>query len=152
MCLELLEMELTPQATVLDMGTGTGILAIAAAKLGARTVIAADIDWDSCLEASANIVLNRVEHTVHVFHGSVEGLRSNRQFDVAVTNLYNADQVKDVLPGLARCVAPHGTLICTGIWRRRGEEMIRLLAAENFTLRKQKLLDAYIAISAINHR
>ncbi len=149
MCLELLECEINAGDTVLDVGTGTGILAIAAAKLGARRVIAADIDWDSCQAASENIALNRVEHTVRVFQGSVEALHPDTSFNVAVTNLYNADQVKAVLPGLARRVALHGKIICTGIWRGREEEMIHLLREEDLALRNQKTLDAFIAIAAM---
>ncbi|MCI0483289.1 MAG: 50S ribosomal protein L11 methyltransferase [candidate division NC10 bacterium] len=149
MCLEMVECEIRRGERVLDLGTGTGILAIAAAKLGAEKVIAADIDWQACEAALANIHWNRVEKTVHVFQGSVEALHPDRPFDVAVTNLYNAHQVKAVIPAIARRIVIGGRIICSGIWRHRAEEMVRLLADQRLAYRNQMVLENLITISAV---
>lgn len=151
MCLEMLEHEIKGGEAVLDLGAGSGILAIAAAKLGARSVTAADIDRHACEAALANIHVNRVTKTVQVFQGSVEALHPDTQFDLIVANLYNAHQVQAVLPALARRVAIHGRIICSGIWQRRGEAVIRLLTDENFTFRNQRIMDNLVTISAVKN-
>lgn len=149
MCLEILEEEICGGECVLDLGTGSGILAIAAAKLGARKVVAADILRNSCQAAVTNIRLNRVERTVHVFEGSAEALDPTKRFDLVVANLYNAQQVTDVLPELTRSVALQGKIICAGIWTRRGDEMMHLLANEHFTFRNRRIREQLLTILAI---
>ncbi len=149
MCLEILEEEIRGGECVLDLGTGSGILAIAAAKLGARKVVAADILRNSCQAAITNIRLNRLERTVHVFEGSAEALHPRKTFDLVVANLYNAQQVKDVLPELTRRVAFQGKIICAGIWTARGDEMMHLLANENFAFRNHRTREQLLTISAV---
>lgn len=154
MCLEMLEREITGGECVLDLGTGSAILAIAAARLGARKVIAADIKSTSCQAALTNVRLNRLEQTIHVFEGSAEALHPRKAFDLVVANLYNAQQVIEVLPKLTRRVRVHGTIICGGIWTRRRDEMMRLLENENFTFRSQQVREQLLTLSAtkeLNH-
>ena len=70
MCLEALERAVTPGARVLDVGCGSGILSIAAAKLGAREVVALDIDSDCVRVTRENVALNGVEAVVRAYDGS----------------------------------------------------------------------------------
>jgi len=77
LCLEALEDYLPPEGTVLDVGTGSGILAIAAARLGASRVLALDTDPLAVRVARENVGLNQVEPVVDVELGTV-GI-SNRQ-------------------------------------------------------------------------
>ena len=149
MCLEMLEQEIRGGERILDVGTGSGILAIAAAKLGARTVLGAEIHGPSCEAALANIRLNGVERAVHVFQGSVDAIHPGQMFDLAVANLYNAQQVMEVLPELTRWIRPGGMMICGGIWVGRREEMQRLLGAEGFAGRDQRRRDSLLTLSAI---
>ena len=65
LCLEALEAHLAPGCTVLDVGTGSGVLAIAAAKLGARSVLALDADPVAVSVARENVALNGVAGTGH---------------------------------------------------------------------------------------
>ncbi len=88
-CLRALELHLEPGARVLDLGTGSGILAMAAAKLGASAVLALDIDLVAVESAIANCRLNGVENTVDVVHGSLDSPRAAAwgTADVTLANL-----------------------------------------------------------------
>ena len=72
MCMQLLEKHLKSNMRVMDVGTGSGILAIAAARLGAREVLAIDIDPAAVKVARENIVLNHVEDRVRAVEGDLD--------------------------------------------------------------------------------
>jgi ribosomal protein L11 methyltransferase len=114
LCLESLEAYQTPEATVLDVGVGAGILSIAAVLLGARRVIACDVDpvavgiaWDAFLKADARVLL---------FTGSVDAVRSG-SVDLIVANI-SAAAAMELAPQLLRSLALGGRCIVSGfeIW------------------------------------
>jgi ribosomal protein L11 methyltransferase len=87
-CLE--ELEKLPVAQnmhVLDIGCGTGVLAIAAAKMGVGRVIALDTSWSAISTASAGIQLNKLGHIIKAIQGDIRALRG-RYFDLIMANLY----------------------------------------------------------------
>jgi len=100
---------------VLDLGTGSGILAIAAAKLGAREVLALDTDPLACRIARENARRNGVGCQVRVRHGALAA-RAPRGFDLAVANL-TARDLAEVLPDLAGRVRPGGLVVLSGLLR-----------------------------------
>jgi len=140
MCLELLEHYMRPGVTVLDVGCGTGILAIAAAKMGAAHVHAIDIDPAAVQVARTNMVHNQVSDKVTVRDGSLdvvysEDLRrasdipdgstptrpplARSKFDLILANLL-AVVVKDLIQtGISELLGREGVLIVSGI--RSGE-------------------------------
>lgn len=124
LCLAALQELDLPGARVLDVGTGTGVLAIAAAKLGAREVVALDTDEDAVTAARANAARNRVD--VDVRHGDLASAVADGPFEVVVANL-----VTDVVVALAdRLVAiTAGTLVASGISRDRAGEVAAVLGA-----------------------
>ncbi len=100
---------------VLDAGTGTGILAIAAIKLGAAKATAFDIDrWtaDNCPE---NIRRNGVEQLVAFVHGDISAV-SESDFDVVVANI-NRSVLLDLIPGLVSRARPGGLVVLSGLLR-----------------------------------
>jgi ribosomal protein L11 methyltransferase len=111
-CVELIE-EAQQRMTVgraLDIGTGSGILAIALAKLGAPSVWAVDNDPCACAIASDNLHRNQVEKVVTV----VDTLPSAIGFfDLIVANL-SANTVRDLAPQVALLRGPRGAFICSG--------------------------------------
>lgn len=105
MCLEYLEKLVQTGMTVVDVGTGSGILAIAAAKLGASRVWAGDNDPIAVLAAQRNVVRNGVEHIVSVQRA--EGCDGAPPCDLLVANL-TAGMVLELLADFARCLRAGG--------------------------------------------
>lgn len=114
-CLEVLERVLAPGCRVMDVGAGSGILAIAAAKLGAGDVIAVEVDRIALRVSRKNIRINGVQHIVRCYLGTVphEHLRP-RTGDLVLANL-NAVILTDRASALRDVVGPRGLLIASGI-------------------------------------
>jgi ribosomal protein L11 methyltransferase len=116
LCLEALERMVRPWQRVLDLGTGSGILAIAAARLGAKRVLARDIDPIAVEVAAANVHANGVAERVDVQHGSLEGLiHAPRRFDLVVINILAEVIVELCAGGLGYVVWPGECVIASGI-------------------------------------
>ena len=113
MCLELLEQRVQPGTRVLDVGTGSGILALAAARLGAASVLALDVSSVAVEAAQANARANGLEERVTVRLGSLEEA-SGERYDLVVANII-ARVIADLAPALVGALAPGGLLIASGI-------------------------------------
>jgi ribosomal protein L11 methyltransferase len=136
MCLEELEAFLNQwqgdaNPRVLDVGTGTGILAIAAAALGADPVVAIDTDPEACEAATKNLALNRVVDRVEVFHGGLEALGPLVRFDLIVANL-DTKSLGPVLNPIKTLLTPHGRLVASGILVEEEETLSGATRAAGF--------------------
>ncbi len=112
-CLE--ELERLPDITGmrgLDLGSGTGILAIAAVKLGARSVVAVDIDPRAAVSCAENVRLNGVEDRVFSLCGELACLRES--FDLIMANIY-ADILFALADDLVAMTRPGGIVLLSGI-------------------------------------
>lgn len=98
---------------VLDLGTGSGVLAIAASRLGAGPVLALDTDRIACRAAAENIRRNRVDGRIVVAHGSLERA-GRRTFDLILANL-TPTALLGLAPRLVRSLRPDGRLIVSGL-------------------------------------
>ena len=121
MCLQALQdaVERKPGGSVLDVGTGTGVLAIAAKRLGAGRVVGNDIDPAAVRIAQENAALNEAGG-LELTDRPLE--RIPGEFDVVVANLY-AGVLVQLAPRLAARVAPEGTLVVTGILASQASEV-----------------------------
>ena len=132
MCMEQLERYVKPGCRVIDVGCGSGILALAAAKLGAGDVLAIDLDELAVKVARENTEKNGLSATVRVAHGDLLE-RREEQADVIVANI-----IADVICFLCGPAKKHllegGVFICSGIIREREEDVQRALAAAGYTV------------------
>jgi ribosomal protein L11 methyltransferase len=131
-------------ARVLDLGTGSGVLAIAAAKLGATEVCGVDIDADACAVAHANAATNGVAAQVRVI-GSLDGVAG--QFDVVLANLL-ADQLIELAPRLATAARRNGCVIGAGILSGADEDVARAWEAARLHVIDRHREDEWVAILA----
>lgn len=120
LCLEMLEETVKPRMKVFDLGTGSGILAIAAAKLGAE-VEAIDLDPVAVRVAQENIDLNHVSEQITAKHGDLGSVLSG-QADLVVANII-ADVILILLPDLKRILKHDGEFLASGIIEHRSEDV-----------------------------
>jgi len=117
LCLERLEDTVRPGMSVLDVGTGSGILALAAAQLGAGAVLAVETDPVAVSAAGDNVALNSLDGVIAVRQGSVP-LAEPRRFDIVVANII-ARVIAELADALAAALEPGGMLIASGIIAER---------------------------------
>lgn len=130
LCLEFMEAHLKPGDNVLDIGTGTGILAMAAVKLGAASVIAFDVDAVAAETAQRNAAINGVGEKIDIFAGTLETLMPARhKFDLLLANV-NRSEILKMLPLLEKLLDYPVQMILSGILRE--EETIIRSALEQF--------------------
>lgn len=122
LCLEWLERNVEPGVSVLDYGCGSGILAIAAARLGAGRVAGVDIDPQAVEAANANAERNGV---VADFADSAEALAG--EYDLVVANILS-NPLRVLAPAICAHVRPGGRLALSGILREQAEEIIAIYA------------------------
>jgi ribosomal protein L11 methyltransferase len=131
MCLLALQERLTPGQRVLDLGSGSGILAIAAALLGASEIVALDNDPLAVEIAKANVAANGVDSNVRVGEGSLGATWPfeepwQRRFDIVVANISSATVI-DLAPELVACLKTGGVGIAGGISEERAGDCRKAL-------------------------
>ena len=125
MCLSLLEEVIAGSESVIDVGTGSGILAIGAALFGAGSVLAIDIDPDAVRVAAENVKHNRVDRVVSVRQGNLLD-HVDAVCDICVANIIS-DVIMAFAAPLRDHIRPGGLFICSGIVSSRAEEVRKAL-------------------------
>ncbi len=122
MCLQWLVRE-RPTGTVLDYGCGSGILAIAAAKLGASDVVGVDIDPQAVRSAHDNAKANAVSAAFFDASDSLPGPYDTKTYDVVLANIL-ANPLRILAPALTARLKPGASLVLAGLLAEQAEELI----------------------------
>ncbi len=124
MCAEILDRVIKPDTTVLDLGTGSGILAIIASKLGAKSVDAVDIDSLAVKVAEENCAINECSN-VQCYTGELKSVK-NAPYDLIVANII-ADVIAEIAADIPADLADDGIFVCSGIINNKKERVIEAL-------------------------
>lgn len=146
MCVKLLEKYIKGGSTVFDVGCGSGILGITAAKLGAEKVICVDIDEVSCRVSGENAEINKVAEKVDVSCGNLLDVVSGKA-DVIIANII-ADIIISFSEDAMSFLTKGGIFISSGIIRDRRDEVLIKLRAEGFIILEVMEMGEWCAIAA----
>lgn len=143
LCLEILENRVTNDTTVLDIGTGSGILAIAADLLGAKSAIGVDIDAQSVKTAIANAEINGVSEKTEFLVGDLAEKISGK-YDIVCANIV-ADVVIRLFQNVADFMKDDGILIVSGIIDMRADEVENAAREYGFTISESLMREEWHA-------
>ena len=154
LCLEGVEAHVQPGDRVLDLGCGSGILAIAALCLGAAQAVGVDIDPKAVDVAYENAALNGIGREKCRFLAGnvladpalVEDL-GREKAQVVLANIV-ADVIIPLAPMVPRLLDPKGTFLCSGIIDTRGDEVAAALAAAGLRVTRRREKNGWVALEA----
>jgi ribosomal protein L11 methyltransferase len=130
---------------VLDVGTGTGILAIAAAALGASRVLAVDTDPEACKAAQSNLRRHEVSSRVEVRCGGMEVVEFSSRFDLILANL-DTRTLCPLFGTLAQTLAPRGRLVATGIPVEDENQVIVAARSSHVQIIQRQIQDGWLCL------
>lgn len=146
LCIRALEKYVKENDEVVDVGTGSGVLSIACAFLGAKKVLALDLDEIAVTSAKQNVQYNRVEDKVTVIRNDLlKGIAG--YFDIVVANIL-AEVILRFIGDAKRVLQKNGLFIASGIIEKKKEEVIAALKKENFNILEVNELEDWVAIVA----
>lgn len=145
---EALERWVEPLHIVLDLGTGSGILAIASRLLGAREVFACDIDSVAVHVAQANIDRN-AEDEVWAFCGSADAV-GRESVHLVLANL-TSDLIVDLFPEIDRVLRPHGIAILSGILHEQHEDVRDVIQGFGYSTHEELARGEWLALVVEKH-
>ena len=149
MALEELE-RLSPSGMrVLDVGTGSGVLSIAAIRLGARCVTALDVDSTAVKVARQAIRSNRVADKVNLGRGSLpHSLAPAEAFDLGLANI-SAKVLSNLASEIHRCLRKGGTLVAGGFLDRQEDELSERLQAQGFHIQGRIAMEDWVTLEVV---
>ena len=149
LCLELIEKYVNSQQVVVDVGTGSGILAIAASKLGAKSVYAVDLDAMAVIRAKENIEMNHCQNILVEKNNLIDGVGAlGQQPTLMVANIL-APIIINMLSDVEKVLPVGKTFICSGIVDHEKDAVVQALNAHHFTVTEVKEKNGWVAIVAI---
>ena len=146
-CLEDRAGEVKASGQVLDLGTGSGILVIAARLLGCRRVIGCDSDPDSISVAAENIERN-TDHFIPVYRGSIDAVQSE-SVDMLLCNL-TADVIAEVFGEIRRTMKPGGVVIFSGILVEQRDQIRDIVSRCGWVIEDDRTRGEWIALIVRN--
>lgn len=146
LCMAMLETYLTPGVSVLDVGTGSGILLIEAAKLGAAHLAGIDLDPDAIHIARQNLVRNAVPKRQYTLQCADMLSMVDETYDIVVANIL-AEVILELLDQVNRVLKPGGIFICSGIIEAFQSGVLKKMAACGFSILDVQKQGDWVAIA-----
>lgn len=146
LCVEALEDLVQPGMRVLDLGTGTGILALVAAKLGAADILAVDNDVNAAAVARRNARANNAAHQIRVAHGSLAEV--GEPYDLVVANILAHVIIDMAASGLDTRIRRGGALVVSGILTEQADAVAAALAAQGLSVVERRRHEDWVALVA----
>lgn len=146
LALKLMEKYLTPGMSLLDVGTGTGVLAIAGIRLGASSAIGVDMDEWSYRNALENIGANAVDDKVRIILGGISSV-CDETFDMIVANIQKS-VLEPMLGEITRRLSTMGVLILSGLLLQERENMVQALNRSRLGVVEELKENEWIALTA----
>lgn len=144
MCAKLLDGVIKRNEKVLDLGCGTGVLGIIAAKLGAKCVLCVDIDDTACKVAYENAMKNNVLDVIQVKQGELKDI-DKKEYDIIVINII-ADVIISLLPKLKAYCNDKTNILLSGIISDRCEEIIKTVEEQGYKIVSVKSKGEWVAM------
>jgi len=150
MCMELLEEQVKEGYQVMDIGCGSGILGIVAAKVGASNVICSDLDPNAVLVAKENVEKNQVAEQVQVYAGDLTEVPAmqNVKADLIVANII-ADVIIMLAPNAKNFLKQGGCFITSGIIKERRADVEAALQQAGYQIEEVKEQGSWVAIRSL---
>lgn len=145
LCLEALEGTELEGKRMADIGTESGILALAAARLGAAPIVACDPDPVALANARYNLRLNRLQTGVTLLEGDVHSVPDAPLFDTIVANIV-LDPIREALPHMARRLADDGNLYISGLVAGQERTLEPMFELIGLTLVRQRQMNEWILL------
>lgn len=143
MCVEALEKYVKPDSMVFDIGTGSGILGITAAKLGAKKVIGVDLDPVAVDSAKGNVKFNNLSN-IEILNGDLMNVVKGKA-DIIVANII-AEIIMVLAEGLKEFMEPDSYFIASGIIKDKKDEVIKKLETCGFEIVEVNTLGEWVCI------
>jgi ribosomal protein L11 methyltransferase len=144
LCMELMEERLRPGERLIDVGTGSGILAIAAAQLGASEIDAIEIDPVAARQARQNVDRNGLTGTIRMYEGSLDSTFSGRRYEIVLANIIARILVELAKP-LIESVGEDGHLILSGIIEDKEPMVLEAFQQLGLELVERRQLQDWVA-------
>ena len=146
LCMAMLETYITPGVSVLDVGTGSGILLIEAAKLGAAHLAGIDLDPDAIHIARQNLVRNAVPKQRYTLQSGHLLSMVDATYNIVVANIL-AEVILELLDQVSRVLKPGGIFICSGIIEAFQSGILKKMAACGFSILDVQKQGDWVAIA-----
>lgn len=150
LCLLAIEDHLKPGLDVIDLGCGSGILAIAALKHGAKYALALDTDQNAVIATKANAAINGIQENLDTFKGSLDDILDGdyqiKQASFVMANILAPVIIKLFKEGLSLTLKPGGLMILAGILENQAEEVLTAVKTSGLHLIQKYQQDDWVAL------